>query len=321
MFHHRGDHGLGECRAHGGTASRGTLFQWCGHQTDTPGRRHRGGSEHEGHVPVTLVPAGHRGVTDKRSGVGGHQRPHGTGTERGQTADARKPTGHGGDGGDPGERTVPHEDPRTNTHRRARLEHPQHVDEPLGATQVVDEGTRGTEDRKEPGVLQWPGKCGPAREFSTRGDRRRCSGKSPEEEVAADGRPLPHDLIEDRLSVVGDEVTVLGLGGRGHALPSITLAPLVLTNGPGGARDRVPSGDLALDAFLRHIRRGHCRLPTNVAATPANRAAAATPACRHIDGRSRVVTTGSGGSPYTSGSSSRRKNAPLPPTPSSGSSP
>src|SRR5699024_7950861 len=36
VFHHRGEHGLGERRAHGGTAGRGTLFQWCGHQTNTP---------------------------------------------------------------------------------------------------------------------------------------------------------------------------------------------------------------------------------------------------------------------------------------------
>ena len=41
----------------------------------------------------------------------------------------------------------------------------------------------------------------------------------------------------------------------------------------------------------------------------------------HVDARSRVGTIGSGGSPYTSGSSSSRKNAPLPPTPSSGSWP
>ncbi len=48
---------------------------------------------------------------------------------------------------------------------------------------------------------------------------------------------------------------------------------------------------------------------------------AAAAMCLYMDGRSRVVTTGSGGRPYTSGSSSRRKKAPSPPTPSSGSSP
>ena len=48
---------------------------------------------------------------------------------------------------------------------------------------------------------------------------------------------------------------------------------------------------------------------------------AASPTRFQVSGRSRVVTTGSGGRPYTSGSSSSRKNAPAPPTPSSGSSP
>ena len=47
----------------------------------------------------------------------------------------------------------------------------------------------------------------------------------------------------------------------------------------------------------------------------------ALPAAFHMPGRSLVVTTGSGGSPYTSGSSSSRKKAPIPPTPSSGSAP
>jgi len=41
------------------------------------------------------------------------------------------------------------------------------------------------------------------------------------------------------------------------------------------------------------------------------------PHCRQVT----VVTTGSGGRPYTSGSSRSRKNAPAPPIPSSGSAP
>ena len=51
----------------------------------------------------------------------------------------------------------------------------------------------------------------------------------------------------------------------------------------------------------------------------ANAAAAAPAPSFHISGRFRVVTTGSGGRPYTSGSSRNRKNAPIPSTPSSGS--
>src|SRR5580658_5278966 len=72
--------------------------------------------------------------------------------------------------------------------------------------------------------------------------------------------------------------------------------------------------------LLSHERRPRPP-PANATATPVTSTPAATPAQRHIAGRSLVVTTGSGGSPYTCGSSSSRKNAPVPPTPSSGSSP
>src|SRR4029079_11871841 len=65
----------------------------------------------------------------------------------------------------------------------------------------------------------------------------------------------------------------------------------------------------------------HERPPRNASAVPTTVAAAASAVVFHSDGRSRVVTTGSGGRPYTSGSSSSRKNAPKPPTPSSGSRP
>jgi len=59
----------------------------------------------------------------------------------------------------------------------------------------------------------------------------------------------------------------------------------------------------------------------NDSATPATMAVAAMAVFAHMRGRNVVVTTGSGGRLYVSGSSSRRKNAPNPPTPSSGSRP
>src|SRR4029079_5907051 len=65
----------------------------------------------------------------------------------------------------------------------------------------------------------------------------------------------------------------------------------------------------------------HDRTPQDASAVPTAVAADAIAPLFHIDGRSFVVTTGSGGRPYTSGSSSSRKNAPKPPTPSSGSRP
>ena len=87
------------------------------------------------------------------------------------------------------------------------------------------------------------------------------------------------------------------------------------------ARRAVPAGRPVLarsaspqPSSWRRSRRSEATRP------PTSRAPAAAATCRHIRGRSRVVTTGSGGSPYTSGSSSSRKNAPPPPMPSPGSS-
>src|SRR5215469_15159553 len=92
-----------------------------------------------------------------------------------------------------------------------------------------------------------------------------------------------------------------------------------------------PAGDLEYRPAIvrseigwRHVQLlGHDApaRPANAATTPAATTPAAIPAQRHIDGRSLVVTTGSGGNPYTSGSSSSKKNAPAPPIPSSGSAP
>src|SRR5262249_12708213 len=115
------------------------------------------------------------------------------------------------------------------------------------------------------------------------GEHRRGSRQTTEEQVAGDVGFLPRGGLDDLAAVVG-----LELGVRDHGL----LAA-----------------------------RAHERLPAKTATpTPAN-ATAAAPTLRQIDPRSRVVTTGSGGRPYTSGSSRSRKNAPSPPTPSSGSRP
>src|SRR4029078_10103885 len=85
------------------------------------------------------------------------------------------------------------------------------------------------------------------------------------------------------------------------------------------AEHRVPTRTRVVDAVpgdgRAHDRR-HTATSADVASVKADTATAAP-----VSGRFRVLTTGSGGRPYTSGSSSNRKNAPAPPTPSSGSSP
>src|ERR1700736_1638287 len=117
-----------------------------------------------------------------------------------------------------------------------------------------------------------------------RGERGGAAGQPAQEQVAGDVWP-PHRLLQHRPAVVGAEV-----GLRHHRLLAAAAAAGL------HARPATPTA-MAATAML----------------------AAARAAWRHMRGRSRVVTTGSGGRPYTSGWSSSRKKAPAPPMPSSGS--
>jgi len=122
--------------------------------------------------------------------------------------------------------------------------------------------------------------------------------------------------------------TPRGTGGPGHPLPRV-LAPAGPTRLDGVAG--LP-GDVG-PSFVGTVRVtgaavgppgrsvAHRRRPAKAATTPASRPSAASPIDRYMAGSSAVHTCGSGGSPYTSGSSSSRKNAPAPPTPSPGDSP
>src|SRR6266851_4637518 len=118
-----------------------------------------------------------------------------------------------------------------------------------------------------------------------RGERGRAAGQPAEEQVAGDVGP-PRRLFQHRPAVVGAE-----LGLRHHLLLAAAAAAARL----------------------------HARPVTPTATAAMAMPAAARAALRHMRGRSRVVTTGSGGRPYTSGWSSSRKKAPAPPMPSSGS--
>src|SRR5581483_10777631 len=114
---------------------------------------------------------------------------------------------------------------------------------------------------------------------------RRCAGDAAGEEVQRHLR-LPHRFLQDRTPVVGARLA-----------------------------------GIERDPAERPVVARHRRPPRNDATTLTTIAPAASAAAAHISGRCFVVTTGSGGSPYTSASSSSRKNAPKPPTPSFGSWP
>ena len=95
--------------------------------------------------------------------------------------------------------------------------------------------------------------------------------------------------VEDRLAVVGGE-----LGLRHHRLLARRLRR---HRGDRRHRPRLRSSPPARDSpRTRPSRPSRAPRPRTTAASAASVTAAA-PACRHIDGRSRVVTTGSGGRP------------------------
>ena len=115
-------------------------------------------------------------------------------------------------------------------------------------------------------------------------EHRRRAGQLAEEQVGGQVRLAPARHLEDRPTVVRLEL--------GRAAPAVPRSSA--HRRPPGERDGHPGDD----------HPGRQRPPS------------ATSTAGPL-----VVTTGSGGSPYTCGSSSSRKKAPAPPIPSSGSSP
>ena len=246
--------------------------------------------------------------------------------ERGQQAGvtAEQP----GDGGQParevgsrrgvGEGREDREDVRADRHRRGRLDDPQHVGEPLGPTEVVDQADERRGHRRHRAETPDAHEGCPTGGVPERRQRRRPRGETTREQVARDVDPVPGRRLQDLASVVAAEV-----GLRDHQrLGAAALAPPRRPPGPGSRR---PGRHLRLTGRAgrpaRTGRSAHRRRPAKAETARPTNVAAARPACFHMAGRSRVVTTGSGGNPYTSGSSSSRKNAPSPPTPSSGSWP
>src|SRR5699024_4909888 len=113
--------------------------------------------------------------------------------------------------------------------------------------------------------------------------------------------------LDDRCAVVRAEFR----GGHHELL----AAPLALSAGPGllprssGDAHLVVVGPVVVGpVVVGPVDVAHqAPPPTAKAATaPPSSVTAARAACCHIFPTNRVVTTGSGGSPYTSGSSSRR---------------
>ena len=158
---------------------------------------------------------------------------------------ARQDPGHLGYRGGPGQRAVPGQQPGPDAHRRAGLEHPQHVREPLRPAQVVDQGDGGQADRAECADLPHPGEPAVPGQLGAGRQHRRRARQAAEEQVPGHVRHPPGRFLDHGAAVVGAE-----LGVRHHQLLSpapVAADPPV----PGAAAGRLPR--LAV-LDLRHQR-------------------------------------------------------------------
>jgi hypothetical protein len=233
---------------------------------------------------MCLVPGGNRGVGDQGRCVGRHPSAQQAGTDTGRATGPRSEVEHVTDRAPGGERTVDEQDPDADAHRRARLEHAQHVQEALRASEVVNQGEQGDADRARGAQLRPPRQHRPPRQGGAGGEDRRSARQPAGEQIAGDVGLRPGRWVDDRVAVIRP---------AGMVVPS--CAPVIVA----GAR---PRAGLAARAHVLRTVAGdtavaHRRAPAKDSAAPANRPPAATPTRFHIAGRSRVVTTGSGGSP------------------------
>ena len=260
-FEHGGGGQLERRPGHGDATGRAHVAP--GREPDAAARGEGAAREDERQLAVGLVPGGHGRVGEQDRGVRGHGGPERRGAEPGRAADRRGDPGELGGRGQPGEGAERREDPRAHRQRRGRLEHAQHVQEPARAAEVVHERADADQrpgQRREaapPAQRPAPGHVGERRDA---GGRARGAA---EVQVERDVGHLPGGALEDRPPVVGAEL------GVGHHQPFAAARPA----------------------------RAHRRPPRNAAATVAATVSAAAAAWRHMEGRSRVVTTGSGGSP------------------------
>ena len=266
------------------------------------------------------MPGRHGRVADQRGRVGAD-----AGADSGRPGGAERPdlgqaAGHGTGGRGSRGGPVRGNQPRADAHRRGDLGHAQHVQEAQRPAEVVDQRHRGQPDRPGRADLGRPGQLPVSGEVGNAGQHRRRAGQAAEEKVTRDLRAAPYRLLDDRAAVVG-----VDLGARNDqrfrppppacwprpctpqrararrsrlgavrrlddavALGAVPRPGSVLWPGAGPAPGAVP--EAVHDPPQR-------RPPRLAMRPPAATAAAAVATCRHIRGRSRVVTTGSGGRP------------------------
>ena len=212
--------------------------------------------EKERQLAVGLVPGGYGGVGEQGARVRREQRSERGSPETGQPSQPGQPAGQVRRGCCRRECAERREDERADGQRGRRLDHAQHVQEPLGPAEVMDQEHRADTGARRGDETSDPLEGDVAGQRSPFCQHRGGTGHAAQEEVERDVGRLPGRGLDDLPAVVGLE---LRLGDHG-AFP-------------------------------------HRRRPRNDATPTAASALAAAPTCFQIEPRSRVVTTGSGGSP------------------------
>src|SRR5204863_572926 len=147
-------------------------------------------------------------------------------------------------------------------------------------------------DRAERAHLARPGEALATGEVSARRKDGCRSGKSAGKQITGNVRRRPDRRVDHRPAVIGAERCI----GH-HRLLATAATPTAAPTGVH-ANGRLAVRSLALHAVAGDVTLAHRRRPEmNALATAATSVKAATPTCLYIDGRSRDVTTGSGGNP------------------------
>jgi hypothetical protein len=122
---------------------RRVLVRRRGEQSESGGGGGGRAGEDERHLVIAVVPGRNGGVADQCSGVGGDGRPEQRDPRGGGRAKPRDPSGQRAGRSHAGYRHVGTEQPRADAHRRADLEHPEHVREARGPAQVMNQRHHG----------------------------------------------------------------------------------------------------------------------------------------------------------------------------------
>jgi hypothetical protein len=172
------------------------------------------------------MPGRHGGVGDQRRRIGRNCGTKQTGPDAGGPTDQRRAPGDRRRARQVVEWRIRRQDPRADTHRRRRLQHPQHVHKSLRPPEILDqrrERNRHRGTRAQSGAAR---QTRPGGGVGSRGEDRGGARQATAEQVPGDLTLLPDRRVDDRPSVVGVLGRISGGGVAAHrSAPSTETTP------------------------------------------------------------------------------------------------